>query len=91
MPKIRVHVFVSGIVQGVFFRQETKQQAQSRNVTGWVRNLPDSRVEAVFEGEEEAVKALLEYSHHGPRNARVTDVEVIREPFQEEFTGFEAC
>jgi acylphosphatase len=61
MNKVRAHVLVSGKVQGVFFRQKTQRQAQSFGVTGWVRNLPDGRVEAVFEGEEEAVKALVDY------------------------------
>ena len=76
MVKARAHVFVSGRVQGVFFRQKTKQQAESLGVNGWVRNLPDGRVEAVFEGEEEAVKALVEYCHHGPSSARVKNVDV---------------
>ena len=71
MVKARAHVFVSGMVQGVFFRQKTKQQAESLGVNGWVRNLPDGRVEAVFEGEEEAVKALVKYCNHGPSSARV--------------------
>lgn len=86
--KTRVHVFVSGRVQGVFFRQKTKQQAESFGVTGWVRNLPDGRVEAVFEGEEEAVKALVEYCHHGPSYARVTNVDVVWEPYRGEFSDF---
>jgi acylphosphatase len=60
MNKVRAHVLVSGKVQGVFFRQKTQRQALSFGVTGWVRNLPDGRVEAVFEGEEEAVKALVD-------------------------------
>ena len=63
MTKARAHVYVSGIVQGVFFRQKTKQQAGNLGVNGWVRNLSDGRVEAAFEGEEQAVKALVEYCH----------------------------
>jgi len=89
MVNIRVHVFVSGRVQGVFFRQKTKQQADSLKVTGWVRNLSDGRVEAVFEGEEPAVKALVEYCHHGPSSARVTNVDSTWEPYIGEFTYFE--
>ena len=89
MTKTRAHVFVSGIVQGVFFRQKTKQQALSFGVAGWVRNLPDGRVEAVFEGEEESVTALVEYCRHGPSYARVTNVEVSWEPYRGEFSGFE--
>ena len=91
MAKTRVHVFVSGRVQGVFFRQNTKQQAERLNVTGWVRNLPDGRVEAVFEGEETAVKALEEYCHHGPFSALVTNVDSIWEPYCGEFSDFETC
>jgi acylphosphatase len=76
--KTRAHVFVSGRVQGVFFRQKTKQQAKGFGVTGFVRNLPDGRVEAVFEGEEKTVKSLVEYCHHGPSYANVTNVERAR-------------
>ena len=90
MVKVRVHVFVSGRVQGVFFRQSTQRQAQSLGVKGWVRNLPEGRVEAVFEGEEPAVKALVDYCRHGPSSARVDDLEVINENYVGEFLGFEA-
>jgi acylphosphatase len=86
--KTRVHVFVSGRVQGVFFRQKTKQQAESFGVTGWVRNLPDGRVEAFFEGDEEAVKALVEYCHHGPSYARVTNIDASWEDYRGEFSDF---
>jgi len=89
MTKVRARVFVSGIVQGVFFRQKTKRQAESLGVNGWVRNLPDGRVEAVFEGEEQAVKALVDYCYHGPSYARVTNVDVLWEPYRGEFSGFE--
>ena len=89
MAKTRLHVFVSGRVQGVFFRQKTKEQSERFGVTGWVRNLPDSRVEAVFEGEETAVKALEEYCHHGPSSAAVTNVNSIWEPYCGEFNDFE--
>ncbi len=90
MAKARVHVFVSGIVQGVFFRQKTKQQAEKLSVNGWVRNLPDGRVEAVFEGEEAAVKQLEEFCHHGPPSAVVTNVDSMWETYRGEFSGFEA-
>ncbi len=89
MVKTRAHVFVSGRVQGVFFRQNTKRQAERLGVTGWVRNLSDGRVEAVFEGEEQAVKELVEYSHHGPYSAKVENVVLKWEPYREEFVGFE--
>lgn len=90
MVETRAHVFVSGLVQGVFFRQETRQQAEIAGVNGWVRNLPDGRVEAVFEGKEEAVKTLVKYCHHGPSSARVENVEVKYENYRDEFSGFTA-
>ncbi len=88
MLKVRVHVFVSGRVQGVFFRQSNQQQAGSLGVKGWVRNLPDGRVEAVFEGEEAAVRALVGFCRKGPTGAQVIDVSVDWEPFKEEFQNF---
>ncbi len=90
MVKVRVHVFVSGRVQGVFFRQSTQRKAQSLYVKGWVRNLPDGRVEAVFEGDESAVKTLIDYCRRGPSAARVDDLEVRNENYVGEFSGFEA-
>lgn len=86
--KARVHVFVSGRVQGVFFRSETKHKADRYDVKGWVRNLPDGRVEAVFEGEEEAVKVLIEFCKRGPSGARVTNVDLRWEKFTGEFDAF---
>lgn len=76
MAAVRAHVLVSGFVQGVFFRHATAQRARSRGVTGWVRNLPDGRVEAVFEGEEEAVRFLVGWCRSGPPHASVAAVEV---------------
>jgi acylphosphatase len=86
--KVRAHVFVSGRVQGVFFRSETKRKANSYGVKGWARNLPDGRVEAVFEGEEEAVRALAEFCRCGPPGARVTNVDLTWEDFTGEFVSF---
>jgi acylphosphatase len=86
--KVRAHVFVNGRVQGIFFRQETKHEADRRGVSGWVRNLSDGRVEAVFEGEEEAVKALIEFCKRGPPMARVTNVDLAWENYKGEFDGF---
>lgn len=88
MAKTRAHVYVTGKVQGVFFRQNTKRQAQSRSVTGWVKNLADGRVEAVFEGEEDAVKAVVEFCKVGPKAAKVTDITVDWEPYRGEFQAF---
>jgi acylphosphatase len=76
---VRSHIFVSGNVQGVFFRQETRDRARTRGVAGWVKNLPDGRVEAVFEGPEVVVEQMVEWCRQGPRWAEVADVEVTRE------------
>ena len=86
--KARAHVFVSGRVQGVLFRSETKHEAESRGIKGWVRNLPDGRVEAVFEGEEEAVKALIEFCRRGPLGAIVADVNLTWENHTGKFDDF---
>jgi len=87
--KVRAHVLVHGRVQGVFFRSETRDEATKYAVSGWVRNLPDGTVEAVFEGEEENVKPLLEFCRRGPPGARVTDVDVTWEYYTGEFRNFE--
>ncbi len=81
-------MWVSGRVHGVFFRAYTRRKAEAYGVNGWVRNLPDSRVEAVFEGEEEAVKALVEFCKRGPPDAEVTHVDVTWENYTGEFVGF---
>lgn len=78
--RIQRHVFVSGRVQGVFFRNFTRQQAESLGVAGWVRNLPDGRVEAMLEGEPDAVERLIDAMRAGPASARVDDVVVAEAP-----------
>jgi acylphosphatase len=88
MPKTRTHIYVSGFVQGVFFRQNTKRQAQRLGVAGWVQNLADGRVEAVFEGEADAVKTFVDWCRRGPASARVDNVEVKNEAFVGEFADF---
>lgn len=86
---VRAHLLVSGRVQGVYFRQNTKNHAQRHGVKGWVKNLDDGRVEAVFEGDESAVKELVEFCHRGPAGAVVTAVSVDWQPFRAEFTTFD--
>jgi acylphosphatase len=76
---IRRRVIVRGRVQGVFFRDTTRRMAQSRGVAGWVRNIPDHAVEAVFEGHSEDVEAMVRFAGEGPRGAEVDRVEVIEE------------
>ena len=87
--KVRAHIFINGRVQGVFFRSETRREAKKHDVRGWVRNLPDGKVEAVFEGEEENVKQLIDFCKHGPPGARVTYVDVIWENYTGDLRDFE--
>jgi acylphosphatase len=75
----RRRVVVQGRVQGVFFRETTRRRAQAAGIRGWARNLPDGTVEAVFEGEREAVERLVEFVREGPRGARVDWVDVVSE------------
>jgi len=84
----RRRVVVHGRVQGVFFRDSVRRRASSRAVSGWVANRSDGTVEAVFEGEPEAVAALVDYCREGPRGAEVEDLEVFDEQ-PEELSGFE--
>jgi acylphosphatase len=86
--KTRVHVLISGEVQGVFFRQQTKRRADSLDVRGWVRNRDDGGVEAVFEGEAQDVQSLIEFCRRGPPRAIVIDVNVETENYVGEFNGF---
>ena len=86
--KSRAHVFVSGRVQGVYFRQNTKQVATRHSVTGWVRNLPDGRVEAYLEGESEAVIRVERALRQGPRGSRVDTVYVDEEEASGAYSGF---
>jgi acylphosphatase len=85
---IRRRVVVHGLVQGVFFRDTTRRQAERRGVAGWVRNNPDGSVEAVFEGEEDDVERLIDLCREGPRGARVDSVDVLREE-PEGLSGFD--
>ena len=86
--KTRAHVFIKGKVQGVYFRQNTKQVATEHRVTGWVCNLPDGRVEAVFEGDKTDVNDVIEWCHVGPANSRVDDVDARFEKYSGEFASF---
>ena len=88
MDTLRAHVIVHGLVQGVWFRQSTKDEATRIGVGGWVRNAPDGTVEAVFEGSKKHVEEIVGWCHRGPSGARVSRVEVSWEPFTGEFSNF---
>lgn len=86
--RTRAHVFVSGKVQGVYYRANTRDTATENGVDGWVKNLDDGRVEAVFEGDTERVEAMIEWCHTGSPRAHVEDVAVEFES-PEGIEGFE--
>jgi acylphosphatase len=85
---VRAHVFISGRVQGVDFRYVTKTRADTLGLTGWVRNLRDGRVEAIFEGEEDAVRQAIRWCRVGTPSASVVQVEVTYESVTEDFDRF---
>ena len=87
--KVSAHVYISGRVQGVFFRSQTRRKAHEHNITGWIKNLSDGRVEAVFEGEEKDVRILTDFCKLGPTGARVEKTEVILLKFTGEFDDFQ--
>jgi acylphosphatase len=84
----RVHVWIRGRVQGVFFRDSTRQAAANLGLAGWVRNLPDGRVEAVFQGDDDACDDALEYVRRGPPAARVESVETRWEDEEKDLKDF---
>ena len=89
MIQKRIHIFVTGRVQGVFFRQSTKVVAIKNNVNGWVRNLDDGRVEIVGEGEESNINSFIDWCKTGPANSRVDEFELSEENSTGEFENFE--
>ena len=89
MNKVRVHIFISGKVQGVFFRQALKVISIKNSVYGSVRNLDDGRVEAILEGNNDNVNTVIEWCHNGPANSRVESVEVKNEKPTGLFSSFD--
>lgn len=85
----RAHVYVSGQVQGVFFRDSTRDKAEQLGLTGWVKNLPDGRVEALFEGPPEKVQEMIQWCEQGPSQATVEEVDAEFEAPQEDLKSFE--
>ncbi len=86
--KKRAHVYISGRVQGVFFRATTREEARKRRVKGWVKNLTDGRVEAVFEGEKEDIEEMIDFCNKGPRAADVKETKVEWKEYGNEFEEF---
>lgn len=86
--KARAHIFVSGRVQGVFFRDHTQRWASSLNLTGWVKNIRDGRVEALAEGDKEKIEELIIRLKEGPPSAQVDRVDVNWEDHKGEFKDF---
>ncbi len=84
----RIHVFVSGIVQGVFFRDHARRWAEELGLVGWVRNLRDGRVETVAEGPEDHLKAFVSRLRKGSPRSRVDRLDLVWEPAGGEFSGF---
>jgi acylphosphatase len=86
--KVRAHLIITGIVQGVFFRMETQRAAEKIGVTGWVRNKRDGSVEAVMEGDRDRVDSAIDWCRQGPPRAVVHNVEVDWQTYSGEFTDF---
>jgi len=89
METVKCHVNISGIVQGVCYRMETRRAARQFNVKGWVKNMPDGTVEGVFEGLKENVDKLIEWCNSGPPHAKVNNVSTSWESNLENFKSFE--
>ena len=87
--KVRADTIISGRVQGVFFRVETKRAADGFGVSGWVKNRRDGTVEALFEGDQDRVDGLLEWCKEGPAHAQVSDEKVEWEKYAGENSGFD--
>jgi len=86
--KVKVRAIISGRVQGVFFRMETKRAAERFGVCGWVRNRRDGTVEALFEGDRARVAAILDWCKKGPPHAHVTNLDLTWDEYEGEFEGF---
>ena len=89
MIQKKVHIFITGRVQGVFFRQSTRVMAIKNNVNGWVRNLDDGRVEIVAEGQKQNIENLVNWCKTGPANSRVDEFVLLDENYTDEFENFE--
>ena len=86
---VKAHIFITGRVEGVFFRSNTRNEAKKQHVNGWVRNLHDGRVEAIFEGRKEDVDKLIDFASKGPSGAKVIDLNIKWESYDGKFDDFE--
>ena len=84
----RIHVFYSGRVQGVWFRLNTKKKADELNLSGWVKNTDDGKVEAVFEGDKKKVSNIVEWCSIGPTKAKVSKIEIFKKKYKKEYDNF---
>ena len=84
----RIHILISGRVQGVFFRQSTKRKADELDIVGWIRNLPNGRVELVAEGDGKKLALFIDYCKKGPDYADVTNISVLKESYSGKFSSF---
>ncbi len=89
MNSKRVHLLIKGRVQGVYFRQSMMETAEKNNVLGWVQNLPDNRVEAILEGNDSNMYAVIEWANFGPAGAVVDELKITEENYVGEFSDFE--
>jgi acylphosphatase len=89
MDYLRAQVIIHGLVQGVSFRAYTRSQAALLGVKGWVRNIPDGTVQALFEGDKKKVEEMIAWCRQGPPGARVMQVEIVRESYRGEFKQFD--
>ncbi|MDY6879679.1 MAG: acylphosphatase [Desulfatiglans sp.] len=89
MENIRVHLIINGRVQGVWFRESTRREAEFLRVTGWAKNLPDGTVEVLAEGPEDRVRKLVSWCHKGPVMAKVKHVYETQQAWQGEFSSFD--
>ena len=89
MEEIRIHIFISGKVQGVFFRDSVLKRAEKLEVFGWIQNLENGVVEAVFEGDKDKVKKMIKWMEKGPLLAKVKEIDVDEQRYTGEFKDFQ--
>ena len=87
--KIRAHIFASGKVQGVWYRESARKKTEKMSITGWIKNLSDGRVEAIFEGSKGNVEKMVNWARKGPIWAKIEALDVVWEDCLGEFEGFE--